>query len=370
MAATINPQGNRLAYLDGMRGLAALVVAVVFHYVHFSDQFQPGGVALERAPLYDAPAVQLLYSRGYLGVDLFFLISGFIFAHVYGDAIAARRVHARAFLVRRVSRLYPLHLLTLLATVAMVVTFESLAHRPPIYAFNGLREFVLNLLFIQNGTLERGANFNGPAWSLSVEAAAYVLFFVYARTGMNLGMVGVLLLAGVAMAMFARAASWAPMGVSSDIGRGVAGFFLGVLLYRLRDQRPLLLVLGLALVPAIAWFVVPHLPHPEQAWSLAIAWCGFGWILLALDRFPILRRPFETAPARSLGDLSLAIYLVHVPLQMAILLFLLWLGSPPPASSPLFMLGYAAAVLAVAWLAHRLIERPAQRALRQHFDRT
>lgn len=59
--------------------------------------------------------VSMLFTHyGYLAVDLFFCLSGFIFAHLYGAAIETGRVRAREFAVLRFSRLYPLHFVTLL----------------------------------------------------------------------------------------------------------------------------------------------------------------------------------------------------------------------------------------------------------------
>ena len=62
---------SRLVYIDSLRGIASLAVAVFFHYRHFSSLFQPGGAPPRSAPFYTL--LRPLYNYGYLAVDVFFI---------------------------------------------------------------------------------------------------------------------------------------------------------------------------------------------------------------------------------------------------------------------------------------------------------
>jgi peptidoglycan/LPS O-acetylase OafA/YrhL len=193
---------SRLVYIDSLRGIASLAVAVFFHYRHFSSLFQPGGAPPRSAPFYTL--LRPLYNYGYLAVDVFFILSGFIFCHVYAESIRSRRVTAWKFFVHRFSRLYPLHFATLCVTGVLVYAFRHQTGRFPVYQYNGLQDFVLNVLFLQSGVLDRGMSFNGPSWSLSIEALLYFCFFVWACRSGRLRWIAAILLAAVAMLLSGR----------------------------------------------------------------------------------------------------------------------------------------------------------------------
>src|ERR1700676_1256947 len=101
---------RRVPSLDGLRGIAAIAVMLF----HFNIFFLPQA----RLPF---------VGRAYLAVDLFFMLSGFVMAHVYGRLLASSwRVHALLFARARFARLYPLFAVT---TLGMLVIF-ALSHRP------------------------------------------------------------------------------------------------------------------------------------------------------------------------------------------------------------------------------------------------
>ena len=111
MADASLPHARRLYSLDAARAIAAL--AVVFqHWEHFASV--PAFAAPHDAsPLY--ALFQPLYDKGARAVTFFFCLSGFIFFWLYGDKVRDRKTGPATFAVLRLSRLYPLHLATLLA---------------------------------------------------------------------------------------------------------------------------------------------------------------------------------------------------------------------------------------------------------------
>ncbi|MFO1036657.1 MAG: acyltransferase [Geminicoccaceae bacterium] len=355
------PARERLAFLDAYRGLAALAVALLYHFEHFSGTFQPGALPFAAAPGYGWPLLSLAYEKGFLAVDFFFIISGCVFQHVYGEAVAKGAVDARTFFVHRVSRLYPVHLVTLLATLVLMTAFHALTGRFPLHQHNNdLYHLGLNLLFLQKGFFDAGMSFNAPSWSLSVEAFLYLVFFVLIVRRAPLLAFAALALLGLAMGRLQLHHTFL---LNVEIGRGLFGFCWGVILaqWLATPRGPMLAALAAASMLA-GVSVLGRLLHigvtDLQAASL------FTLLIAAPFVLPPLRHALERPALVWLGDRSLAVYLVHLPVQMAILLALVALGLPIPVDKPWFMALYAALILTAAGILHTRLERPAQSWLR------
>ena len=157
-------QREGLAYLsliDGLRGAAALFV-LVYHYVHF---FMAGADRRRMENYLDfVPAADVLhplYRYGFMAVQVFWLISGFVFAHVYRD----RRVGGQSFFINRLARLYPLHLLTLLVVGALDLIALGKLGYTPIYSNFDWQHFLAQLFlaseWIRTGEILQRADLVG-----------------------------------------------------------------------------------------------------------------------------------------------------------------------------------------------------------------
>src|SRR5215467_14029941 len=176
---------KRLYALDTLRGFAALAV-VIWHWQHFyavSGTWQIGWQkSAEPFYLFLKP----LYEEGWAAVDLFFALSGFIFFWLYGEAIREGRMAATRFAWLRFSRLYPLHLVTLLAVGVMQYAFRYATGDFFIFVANDARHFVTNLFLAQQWLPPSlTQSFNGPAWSVSIEVLLYGMFFAFCRLGLR-----------------------------------------------------------------------------------------------------------------------------------------------------------------------------------------
>ncbi len=149
--------------LTGLRGYAALWV--VLSHASFTDSLS--------APL----AARLNWGRAdgvlrheYLAVDLFFVLSGFVLTHAHArelDGGVDGRSYVR-FLLLRLARVYPLHLLALVAAVLI-------AQVVPSHLENTAGSLVLNILLMSSWGFCSTLSWNGPAWSLSSEWLAYLV---------------------------------------------------------------------------------------------------------------------------------------------------------------------------------------------------
>lgn len=158
---------GRLLEIDALRGLTALAVAFVFHIHHLLGYYRTG-------PLDGLPLFSWLHDYGFVLVDLFFVVSGFIFAHVYLPN-GRLETDARTFAAARFARLYPLHLVTLLAAATVLAVGPSATAEG---CCNDAYHFALNLAMLQETGLNEGMSFNTPSWSISVEVLCYVLFYL------------------------------------------------------------------------------------------------------------------------------------------------------------------------------------------------
>ena len=377
---------GRLHSLDVLRGCAALSV-VFWHWQHF---FYSG---TKRAALViqDLPLVEvffLFYSKGWLAVDLFFTLSGFVFYWLYSKGVAERAVGWRDFVVLRLSRLYPLHLLTLLAVLAGQWAFHGTTGTYYVYPFNDAYHFLLNVLFASSWNFERGYSFNAPIWSVSVEVFLYALFFALCR----------LIPVRLSVLSLVSAAGFLLVSPLYDpIGRGIGSFFLGGCMFLVyagivragrvaefcRWSTCLAAVLWVAWIVAVWWEWGMQLgrapallllwrlePHVRVLQSVLNAWPALLLFPLSILSLALLetRNGSWGRGLSFLGNISYSSYLLHFPLQLAVMTLATSLSRDArlfysSGSLVLFFL----ILLTASFASFHCFEVPVQRWLRKRF---
>ena len=332
--------------------LVAAVAVLFWHYLHFT--IPPQG---SRAPSnfgdYEPlqPIFAAFYAHGHLAVEYFWIVSGFVFAHVYLAEPQARR----RFWLARFARLWPLHLLTLGVVALLQAAYRAQHGNHFVFGPNDWTHFVLNLGLAHYWGFEKGMSFNGPSWSLSVEILAYAAFWLVLpalRQGRAM----------VAGALALAAALLAPQFPALKAFACLAYFFAGTTIYlaMLRGwARPGALALaGLCgLVLAARCDVVTKLEFPQGGlWVISLF-----TLALAIDRFD---RDDRLAFGKRLGDASYGTYLWHFPIQLTLVMALDALPGGRALSQHWAVLAvYLTAALAAGFASHRWLERPAQRAV-------
>jgi peptidoglycan/LPS O-acetylase OafA/YrhL len=120
-----------------------------------------------------------LYTHGFLAVQLFWAISGFVIAKAYLN----KMWEPIRFIRNRFARLYPLHLTTFLIVAILQFAIRDSQGRYAICTHQDSYHFLLNLFFIPAIGLEKGCSFNAPIWSVSVELISYLAFAVLLTLG-------------------------------------------------------------------------------------------------------------------------------------------------------------------------------------------
>jgi peptidoglycan/LPS O-acetylase OafA/YrhL len=360
------PGGHELAGIEILRFLCAFGV-LIWHYQHFFFRgvWQPeiGSVLRHGLPLY-RPLI-LFYEYGNRAVPFFWVISGYIFYWHYAESVRTGAVSFGTYWLRRFSRLYPLHLATLII-VATAQYFYWRSHGVNfIYGSNTKGEFLAQLLFASNWLVGSPPSFNGPIWSVSIEVLIYMCFFGVARAFGSRALPAAIAAAGfvVGFAILRRV-------LDPQVFYCGIYFFAGGVAQRLTSSKLALPVAGGAAIVTGAAAALGHLPpaaailgRPLNDLSVLILATSLVIVMTKLGE-STLRALFHRLAF--LGNATYSSYLIHFPLQLLTVIVIDRIGiSRTVFFSPLALLTYLGVVVGSGLLVHRYFEMPAQDAIRR-----
>ncbi|WP_169079704.1 acyltransferase family protein [Microcella alkalica] len=349
---------RRLGFRPDLEGMRAVAVLLVLVY-HAGVPFLPGG---------------------YVGVDVFFVLSGFLITnHLLHEISSTGRLRVGAFYARRARRLLPASLAVILATVAIVAVWA-----PPRLADAILVDaraaigFVPNFLFAIRNTDYLAEDATSPLlhyWSLGVEEQFYLAWpllllvlwrVLRGRSGLVIAAVLALTVVSLAVSVILTSISepWAyfsPWSRAWELGAGAL-----VAAARLHERAWHAAVAGAATWAGVAMILLAALIFDETT-----AFPGSAALLPVLGTVLVIAAApsstswgagvvLDRAPMRFLGRISYVLYLVHWPV-LILPIVLSPTGSPLPLAQSLLLAG---AAIPVAWILHRTIEQPILRSPR------
>jgi peptidoglycan/LPS O-acetylase OafA/YrhL len=341
LAKALNLESNtRFFQLDALRFFLALIV-VLGHTIGWGETFP----------------------RGAYAVDFFFVLSGFVLSH----ALINRPASKTGFAFARFARLYPLHLVTLVAMLSFV----------PLDQYT-TKTFFLNVAMLQGFGIFPALTWNGPAWSIGVE------FFVNVVVLYPVVRYRAILPASV-LAAFAYAVIVTTWGfgfaysdfqlglrfISAGMLRGIGGILIGYLIYeaylfmrtRVDARRHMLLATTIEGMGLVAFLF--------SLWTNSGYWISLPVVLSAMLVLQMslapgyISRLLQCAPFPYLGALSYSIYLIHVPLYAA----LVDCGFLIKTGLSLRWYLYGLGLLVLSAVSHSLVERPVQNILMRFWRR-
>jgi peptidoglycan/LPS O-acetylase OafA/YrhL len=286
---------HRYRSLDSLRGVAATLV--IFFHVNWNNDV----------------TILHFFRQSFLFVDLFFILSGFIIATVYGRRIQTSSDAGR-FMVRRFFRLYPLHL----AALALLVAVETSKYAASTYGISTASDIFafqrtvpaifVNFAFLQGAGVLNTLSWNTPSWSISCEMIAYAAFALLASVGLFSSRFFWLSVVPIVVGYIYIIAHRGTLNVTFDIGtiRCLSGFFLGSLIARLPPAPfPNLLV---AVSGSSTIIILSTLSGRAEALAIPM----FAVLVYALrnDESQIAKL-LLIKPLVLLGEISFSIYLVH-----------------------------------------------------------
>lgn len=374
----MSAQPTRPAEIKALAGARAVppLILVLFHYCSFHHHVPAASVL--------GPPIL----KGYLWVEFFFALSGFILIHVYGHRVGEfwRAKNCLTFVKMRLARLYPVHLAALLSMAILMLALRVLDHAAYASMYEGVhaplntwQTFIANLVLVQAWNTVPDLAWNAPAWFVSVEfllCLMFPLFLLLSRGGLWRGVL--IIAAGIVWLTVLAVPSGVGLDITINNGvfRGMAGFGIGVglaLVYReavaAGARRVPEWVFSLA-QGAVLLFLVYALYGSGPDHTGADVWTAGAVdalvLVLAFDR-GFLARLFATRPLLKLGEWSYGIYLG----QMFWLQIARYLEQQQliPAAAPTWLEPFSVVLVCIAWgaLLAKFVERPANAALRRRF---
>ena len=342
-----------ISYRPGLDGLRAIAVAAVFLY-HARIDWLPGG---------------------FLGVDLFFVLSGYLITSLLLVEWEARnRIDLLRFWLRRARRLLPALVVVVLASLVLASIFarQDLGHTrsdalSSLLYYTNWHEIIANHSYFN---LRGNPSLLQHTWSLAIEEQFYIVWPLLLVPGLVLlgrKRLPMIVIAGIAAS---TALMWIlynpvdPTRVWNGTDTRAFLLLMGILLAlvwpyveRMRRSLPVLELFGVAaLVGSVLLFRQMHDYDPTlwQGGDLAAAFCFVVLIAAVAHRATGLGQALGVAPLRWIGERSYGIYLWHWP----IILLVAGVNARP---SPEVVVGEAAVVVVAAALSYRFVEEPIRR---------
>ncbi|MGE4430833.1 MAG: acyltransferase family protein [Sphingobium sp.] len=299
------------AYLHSLtiaRGIAAWLV--VFYHIRSGMPWIPDGL-------------RAVFAKGYLAVDFFFLLSGFVIYLSAHRAMTREGAAAiRPFLFRRLARIYPLYAVLLACTVVFAIMLTLAGRDTSGYPWD---ELPLHIVMMQNWGFTEALRWNHPAWSISTEMAAYLLFPLL-MLGTPIARASRTALLAVMAALLAIMALWLQSGGLHNLGQYIAQYGLVRCLFEFsagtclcaiwlqcggkREKLPVALA-GLVFAAAgLVWLARPGL----EVWTFPPMAAALIFLLAELSRRNAGKTGRPRLPVQAmiyLGEISYATYLSH-----------------------------------------------------------
>jgi peptidoglycan/LPS O-acetylase OafA/YrhL len=339
----------RLAALDGLRLFAALAVAVF----HLSVSWRLDG---QSPPTRYLPDLAPVAAYGFLGVELFFLVSGFVIG------MSSWRRSLGEFFVSRVSRLYPAYWVCILITVT-VVAILPVAGGVPVSGTPQLREIAANLTMLQEPL-------GIPAvdtvyWTLFVELRFYLLFAALVAFGLTYRRTVIFCVVWMIVSVIGPTLDSKMINIVA-IPEYAPYFIAGIAMFLIHrfGRSPLLLaVIGFSWLVSINRVeqrvagINPGFEVPTWPGIAIVTLCYLLVLVIALGWTDRIRWSWLTTA----GALTYPFYLLHQRVGYGLIRHAHERTSVPAWA---LLLGAIAVVLGLAWLVHRFAERPLSRWLR------
>lgn len=369
------PQAGVIPPLDGLRGIAILLV-MLHHFTHF-----------EQTTGFDGPIGSVL-AFGWTGVDLFFVLSGFLITGILLDTRESKR-YFTTFYARRTLRIFPLYYLVLFLALVVLPNFPAVdalltgqadvatgqADRPPEWPY---WLYLTNISIAERGWVHGWVDIG---WSLAIEEHFYLvwpLVIWLCPPRLVLALCVVILVAEPIARIYARAIDYPALWLYLLTWYRLDGLAMGALL-ALAHRRGLLPLLNrpvpVVIIACVAGLIACAILGGHTWWwnrrmqqygySL-IAVIGGAMLVSAIARpadswWP---RLLSAGWLRAFGKYSYALYLLHLPVMRVVLEYVLnpaeyvALGMPRWIAQLLFYGAAIAPAFALAWLSWRVFEAP------------
>jgi peptidoglycan/LPS O-acetylase OafA/YrhL len=344
---------------------ALSMTIVIWHFQNFFYPVSPDNwnIIRERQPLYTY--FKWCYDNGLIAVQFFWFISGIIFFRVYEENISNRKIGWSTFIYNRFSRLYPLHLVTLLFVLFLQIIYFSKFGIYFMTPISGV-DFIKHLFFVHSWN-NQNFSFNAPVWSVSVEIVVYFLFFFFAISGF-IRKISFTILTVLVVVIIKRL----NLVFYYDILNCLYFFMIGGLLIKCYDSLRSKLkefawvVFVLVLFVLLERFSIFNMP---SLWNLSIRTLFFSFFIvfpaILIFKYIKILKSISHIKFTNIGNLTYSTYLLHFPIQLFLATFFVSPKSEILFSTRFFLL-YLGIVIVTSIFAYNFIEKPCKAFLRKY----
>ena len=313
---------QRLYLLDLARAFAAICV-VLQHYQHFYVQKEQD---FDRTAQPFFEIIGFAYNFGSQAVPFFFTLSGFIFYTFYYKKIFNGKISFKNFIVLRLARLYPLHILTLIIITLLQQIYFHFQSNYFIWEADNIKTFLAHIFLIQEWPmikpyLQHG--FNAPSFSISIELFLYIsFFFLSLNYTKNISQVSIIVITSVVLYCVTK--SSLTLGILLFYYGGFVFYILEKIKKSIEENKKfivtILLIINLIIFSRLLndYFLVLQLKlNPITGGRLMILLYFIKFPLIIINL--VIIQIFFKNMGKNLqifGDISYTIYLIHVPLQI------------------------------------------------------
>lgn len=323
--------------LDSLRGLAAIAIVVY----HFS-----GGCAFSGS------------WGGYLAVDFFLVLSGFILSHNY---LYRSDVDSISFVESRLARLYPLHIYSLFT---FFIVFVVVNHKLPSYQDGTLFTLFQQITLTQNiGLNPHELTWNEPSWSISVEFWVNIIFILFITkiikniTLFLLSLLGLIVIYYNTGHIDTHSTNYYGF-INSGLLRGIASFFLGIIAYRIylyfKDAGRFKKLINYLEIVSVIGVIVILFGRTGKHSGIDIFSPFLFMVVVVIFSYELGWLSKSLKKLKYLGTISYSIYLNQFTVIMVLRYILYNLNTPPL----LFLAIYILILLPYSHFTYKYIEKP------------
>ncbi|AMP90883.1 acyltransferase family protein [Legionella pneumophila] len=352
---------DRFLGIDLLRCLLALGV-LLWHYQFFAHNSSIQFIK-QQQPLYSI--LDIFYGHGWqYRVQAFWCISGFILFWKYGEGIANNLVSGKKFFIGRFSRIYPLHLATLLLVACFNWIYFYNNHCYFTYQNNHFVNFLLQLFLVSSWVGNSAHSFNGPVWSLSAEIPVYFIFFIFTRF---LGLKASVNYFFISFYLVTKLANFS-FPVIDCIGYFYSGGLFAIYLQQFEKQSSnkfMSIYFVYILVIALAGMHMLKLSQLKPVKYLLL----INMMLVCFYYLSkiIKERPRVQSLIKTMSRLTFSSYLIHFPIQIMLTILFSWSNRAIPFYSISFLILFIAITLGVSYLSYHYFEKPMQTLIRNKY---
>lgn len=350
---------ENLIGLDIFRFLLSISILIV-HFPHFIYPFQSiNSFDLSQLPFYTY--LSKIYINGGFAVQLFWMLSGVIFSHFYFYKI--ENLSFKNYLILRLSRLYPLHILTLFLVLILQLIYHKLNSNFFIINNNDTFHFILNILLINYWNSDFQLSFNAPFWSVSVEIFSYIIFYIFISSGLLKKEKSLLILI-FSLILFTS------IKILLPFNECLLYFFIGVMFVRKYETFTFSKLIASITILIILLFLKKFIFFNNIfIVKLIILFSSLIFSILIIFLFSIkvygMSNKIKTF-IRKLSGLTYSMYMIHFPLQLILILLFKNKGILF-FNNKLFFSSYIVISIVIAYFIYSIYEIPLQNYLRKKF---